>query len=65
MVGSSKLDKHTQDLVRLIFDHDMFKEAMATMEIGEFIKHIGSAPKSQPNQPLNWLKRLKLPTTIG
>ena len=31
------LDKATQNLVKLIFDNDMFKEAMAQMEIGEII----------------------------
>lgn len=28
------LDKPTQDLIKLIFDHDMFQSAMQSMEIG-------------------------------
>ena len=35
VTGSSELDKSTQSLVRLIFDNDMFKEAMASFEIGK------------------------------
>ena len=31
------LDKPTQSLIKLIFDNDMFKEAMANMEIGEHL----------------------------
>ena len=31
------LDMSTQDLVKLIFNNDMFKEAMQSMEIGEAI----------------------------
>lgn len=31
------LDKETQSLVKLIFDHDMFKEAMANLEIGQLL----------------------------
>ena len=34
LTAASTLDKPTQELIRLIFDHDMFKQAMATMEIG-------------------------------
>lgn len=28
------LDKPTQNLIKLIFDHDMFKSAMQSLEIG-------------------------------
>ena len=34
-VKPSSLDKSTQELVKLIFNNDMFKEAMQSMEIGE------------------------------
>ncbi len=30
----SKLDKETQDLIRLIYDKDMFKDAMKRFDIG-------------------------------
>ena len=33
-VRACSLDKPTQDLVKLIFDNDMFREAMQSMEIG-------------------------------
>ena len=33
-VQACSLDKPTQDLVKLIFDNDMFREAMQSMEIG-------------------------------
>lgn len=33
-VADCSLDKPTQDLVKLIFDHDMFKEAMSAFNIG-------------------------------
>lgn len=33
-VRACSLDKPTQDLVKLIFDNDMFREAMQNMEIG-------------------------------
>ena len=33
-VAACTLDKATQDLVKLIFDNDMFKEAMETFHIG-------------------------------
>ena len=35
LTADCKLDKATQSLIKLIFDQDMFKEAMATMEIGK------------------------------
>ena len=35
VVKPCTLDKETQALIKLIFDQDMFKEAMATMEIGK------------------------------
>lgn len=31
------LDKPTQDLIKLIFDHDMFKSAMQSLEIGRYL----------------------------
>ena len=34
------LDRPTQDLVKLIFDNDMFREAMKTLEIGESVKMV-------------------------
>jgi len=33
----SKLDKKTQALLKLIFDHDMFRDAMAKLNIGETV----------------------------
>lgn len=33
-VKPCSLDKPTQDLVKLIFNNDMFKEAMQRMDIG-------------------------------
>lgn len=35
VVKPCSLNKPTQDLVKLIFNNDMFKEAMQSMEIGE------------------------------
>ena len=35
-VAACTLDKPTQDLVKLIFDNDMFKEAMQTFHIGKY-----------------------------
>ena len=34
-LATSKLDKETQSLVKLIFDNDMFSNAMKSMDIGE------------------------------
>ena len=34
MVRACSLDQPTRDLVKLIFDNDMFREAMKSMEIG-------------------------------
>ena len=31
------LAKPTQELVKLIFNHDMFKDAMKSLEIGQFL----------------------------
>ena len=35
MVRTCSLDTPTQSLIRLLFDHDMFSNAMKCMEIGE------------------------------
>ena len=35
VVADCTLDKSTQSLVKMIFDNDMFKEAMKQMDIGE------------------------------
>ena len=34
VVKQCSLDKPTQNLMKLIFDHDMFQSAMQSMEIG-------------------------------
>lgn len=34
-VKACTLEKPTQELVKLIFDNDMFREAMKTLEIGK------------------------------
>ncbi len=34
---ASGLDKPTQDLVKLLFDNDMFRDAMKSMDIGRNI----------------------------
>ena len=36
-VAKSELKKETQDLIRFIFDHDMFREAMSSLQIGKCI----------------------------
>lgn len=36
-VKPCSLNRSTQDLVKLIFNNDMFKEAMQSMEIGEHL----------------------------
>ena len=33
--AKSKLDNKTQTFIKLLFDHDTFKSAMANMEIGK------------------------------
>lgn len=40
IVKSCSLKKPTQELVKLIFNNDMFKEAMQSMEIGEWWTHL-------------------------
>ena len=40
-VAASSLDKETQSLVRLIFDNDMFSDAMKNMDIGECPPSVG------------------------
>ena len=40
-VAASSLDKETQSLVRLIFDNDMFSDAMKNMDIGKFLPSVG------------------------
>jgi len=37
------LDKPTQDLIKLIFDNDMFNEAMKNLEIGTYINGVRSS----------------------
>ncbi len=37
-IAECTLDKPTQSLVKLIFDNDMFKEAMTSFNIGMFLK---------------------------
>ena len=39
-VAPCTLDKPTQSLIKLIFDIDMFKEAMANFEIGKYVSPI-------------------------
>jgi len=34
-----KLDTTTQDLIKLIFDNDMFNDAMKNLEIGVLFRH--------------------------
>lgn len=46
-VEKCTLDKSTQSLIKLIFDHDMFKEAMANMEIDIKKMPLGKLSKSQ------------------
>ena len=41
-VAACTLDKPTQDLVKLIFDNDMFKEAMQTFHIGNILMFFGA-----------------------
>ena len=38
-VADCQLDLKTQNLIKLIFDNDMFKEAMTKFEIGLFLLH--------------------------
>lgn len=40
VVKQCTLDKPTQALIKLIFDNDMFQEAMKSMEIGTPDKHL-------------------------
>ncbi|XP_064605124.1 protein mono-ADP-ribosyltransferase PARP3-like isoform X2 [Liolophura sinensis] len=42
-----RLDKPTQDLVKMIFDNDMFKDAMATLNIDVKKMPLGKLSKSQ------------------
>ncbi len=35
-VKGCALDKPTQSLLKLVFDHDMFKNAMTSMDLGKF-----------------------------
>ncbi|XP_062503131.1 protein mono-ADP-ribosyltransferase PARP3-like isoform X2 [Corticium candelabrum] len=46
-VRPCKLDKQTQSLIKLIFDHDMFKEAMEKMELDTKKMPLGKISKSQ------------------
>ncbi|XP_078001160.1 protein mono-ADP-ribosyltransferase PARP3-like [Glandiceps talaboti] len=46
-VGKCTLDKPTQDLVKLIFDNDMFKEQMANFELDVKKMPLGKLSKSQ------------------
>lgn len=39
-VKACSLDKPTQELLNLIFDNDMFQDAMRSMEIGELGEHV-------------------------
>lgn len=39
-VQACSLDKPTQDLLNLIFDNDMFQDAMRSMDIGEHAGHV-------------------------
>ena len=36
IVRQCSLDKPTQELIKMIFDNDMFKEAMQTFHIGKY-----------------------------
>lgn len=47
MVAKSKLDSETQLLMKLIFDNDMFKNAMANLEIDVKKMPLGKLSKSQ------------------
>ena len=38
-VADCTLDKPTQQLMKLIFDNDMFKEQMTKFELGKFLLH--------------------------
>ena len=39
-VKACSLDKPTQDLIRMIFDNDMFNNAMQKLELGEHLAHM-------------------------
>lgn len=43
-VRACSLDKPTQNLVKLIFDNDMFRDAMKSMEIGKHCVHLLQGP---------------------
>ncbi|XP_006823496.1 protein mono-ADP-ribosyltransferase PARP3-like [Saccoglossus kowalevskii] len=46
-IAACRLDKPTQDLVKLIFDNDMFKEQMANFELDVKKMPLGKLSKSQ------------------
>ena len=57
------LDKPTQDLLKLIFDNDMFQNAMKSMEIGEALlsefsrhvfKNVTHLPSLQTPRRCHW-----------
>ncbi|XP_062517252.1 protein mono-ADP-ribosyltransferase PARP3-like [Corticium candelabrum] len=68
-VRSCTLDKHTQSLIKLIFDHDMFKEAMEKMELDTKKMPLGKISKSQIAKGFEVLeemeKELKKKSTSG
>lgn len=66
VVKSCSLDKPTQSLIKLIFDNDMFKEAMKSLEIGillytcVFLFFIDAIPIDTKKMPLGKLSKTQI-----